>query len=246
MKYENVVIGKVIARVSRFTVQVALGGEVVAAHLSNTGRNKELLVAGHEISLRKAANPARKTPYDVLAVKRDGRWINIDSLAPNRVVTAALRDGSLVLPGLQAPLVVHPETTWEDSRLDFAGVDATGRQWFAETKGVTLANQTLAAFPDAPTTRGLKHVHTLTKAQAQGFASYLLFVVQVPDIAQVTIYHERFAPLAPAITQAKAQGVQVLALGCEVSADRIDLAQPIAFDERLDFTEVDTYPENDG
>ena len=198
-------IGKVIARVSRFTVQVALGGEVVAAHLSNTGRNKELLVAGHEISLRKAANPARKTP-----------------------------------------LVVHPETTWEDSRLDFAGVDATGRQWFAETKGVTLANQTLAAFPDAPTTRGLKHVHTLTKAQAQGFASYLLFVVQVPDIAQVTIYHERFAPLAPAITQAKAQGVQVLALGCEVSADRIDLAQPIAFDERLAFTEVDTYPENDG
>ncbi|WP_390406010.1 DNA/RNA nuclease SfsA [Lacticaseibacillus jixiensis] len=246
MQYEHVVIGRVIARISRFTVQVALNGQTVAAHLSNTGRNKELLVAGFEISLRKAANPARKTPYDVLAVKRDGRWINIDSLAPNRVVNAALRDGSLVLPGLQEPLAVHPETTWGDSRLDFAGVDAAGVKWFAETKGVTLANHTLAAFPDAPTTRGLKHVHTLTQAQGQGFASFLVFVVQVPDIQRVTIYHERFAPLAPAISQAKAQGVQVLALGCDVGADHITLAEPLLFDETLPFTEVDTYPENDG
>lgn len=239
MQYQQVEIGQVIKRISRFTVQVALHGETVLAHLSNTGRNKELLVPGHDISIKKAANPERKTPYDILAVARDGRWINIDSLAPNRVVNAALRDGSLVLPGLQEPLVVHPETTWRDSRLDFAGVDANGRQWFAETKGVTLANGAHAAFPDAPTTRGLKHVHTLTLAQQAGFASYLIFVVQLPEIADMTIYKDRFAELAPAITNAKAAGVQVLAIGCDVGPEHIDLAAPILFDENLSFKEID-------
>lgn len=239
MQYENVEIGQVLKRISRFTVQVELHGEVVLAHLSNTGRNKELLVPGHDISIKKAANPARKTPYDILAVGRDNRWINIDSLAPNRVVNAALRDGSLVLPGMQAPLVVHPETTWRDSRLDFAGADAQGHQWFAETKGVTLANGEHAAFPDAPTTRGLKHVHTLTLAQQAGFASYLIFVVQLSGIKDMTIYKARFAELAPAITTAKAAGVQVLAIGCDVGPDHIDLAEPVLFDESLAFQEVD-------
>ena len=238
MQYENVVVGTVIARISRFTVKVALDGEEVLAHLSNTGRNKELLVAGHAISIRKAANPARKTPFDVLAVRRDSRWINIDSLAPNRVVNAALRAGTLRLPGCAGPLVVHPETTWRDSRLDFAGVDADGQRWFAETKGVTLANGSLAAFPDAPTTRGLKHVHTLTLAQAEGYASYLLFVVQLPGIAQMTIYCERFPELAPAITAAKQAGVRVVALGCTTGPDFIELAQVVPFDETLPFTEV--------
>ncbi|WP_461215022.1 DNA/RNA nuclease SfsA [Lacticaseibacillus sp. GG6-2] len=238
MQYEQVTVGKVIARISRFTVQVALGETIVLAHLSNTGRNKELLVAGHKISIKKAANPARKTPYDVIAVRRDGRWINIDSLAPNRLVNAALRSGELVLPGCREPLQVKPETTWRDSRLDFAGVDATGQEFFAETKGVTLANGDLAAFPDAPTTRGLKHVHTLQAAQGEGYVTYLIFVVQLPDIHHVTIYHERFPELAPAITAAKHAGVQVLALGCRTGADFIALAEPLPFDETLAFAEV--------
>lgn len=243
MQYTNVEIATVIARVSRFTVKVALHGQEQLAHLSNTGRNKELLIPGFPISVRRADNLARKTPYDVLAVQRDGRWINIDSLAPNRVVNAALRDGSLVLPGCVAPLVVHPETTWRDSRLDFAGSDANGKKWFAETKGVTLANRDLAAFPDAPTTRGLKHVHTLTQAQTAGYASYLLFVVQLSGIQRMTIYHERFAELAPAITAAKQAGVQVLALGCDTGPDKITLCHAIAFDETLPFQEV-MAPEN--
>lgn len=240
MQYENVEIGQVIKRISRFTVQVELNGDVVLAHLSNTGRNKELLVPGHDISIKKAANPDRKTPYDILAVRRDDRWINIDGLAPNRVVNAALRDGSLVLPGMQEPLTVHPETTWRDSRLDFAGIDATGQKWFAEIKGVTLANGVHAAFPDAPTTRGLKHVHTLTLAQQAGYASYLIFVIQLSGIRDMTIYKERFAELAPAITNAKAAGVQVLAISCDVGPDHIDLAEPVLFDEQLAFQEVES------
>lgn len=242
MEYKHVVIGQVIARISRFTVTVQLGAQVVKAHLSNTGRNKELLVAGFPISICKAANPARKTPYDVIAVQRDGRWINIDSMAPNKVVNAALRDGSLQLPGCPLPYVVHPESTYLDSRLDFAGHASDGKKWFVETKGVTLANGAQAAFPDAPTLRGLKHVHTLTHAANEGYTSILLFVVQLGGINQMTIYHQRFPELAPAITAAKQAGVQVLAIGCKVTASTMDLAAPIPFDETSSFHEL---PEDD-
>lgn len=238
MKYSNVVVGHVIKRISRFTVTVDLNGEPVAAHLSNTGRNKELLLPGAPISIRRADNPARKTPYDILAVQRDGRWINIDSLAPNRVVKAALNDGSLVLPACREPYQVRPESTYLDSRLDFAGQDAAGQDWFAEVKGVTLANGERAAFPDAPTLRGLKHVHTLTHAAQSGYRAYLVFVVQLPDITSMTIFKDRFPELAPAITAAKAAGVQVLALTCRTGPAEITLDHPIAFDEQLPFHEL--------
>lgn len=238
MQYTNVEIGRVIARVSRFTVTVELNGEIVAAHLSNTGRNRELLVEGHLASVRKADNPARKTPYDLLAVQRDGRWINIDSQAPNREVNLALNEGRLTLPGCPLPYVVRPETTYRDSRLDFAGTAADGTAWFAETKGVTLANGTAAAFPDAPTTRGLKHVHTLTAAVQDGYRAYLLFVLQVPAVASLTIYHDRFPELAPAITEAKAAGVQVLALTCETGPALMTISGQTLFDETLGFTEL--------
>ncbi|MFD1392632.1 DNA/RNA nuclease SfsA [Lacticaseibacillus jixianensis] len=238
MKYSNVVVGQVIKRISRFTVTVDLDGQAVAAHLSNTGRNKELLLAGAPISIRRADNPARKTPYDILAVQRDGRWINIDSLAPNRVVKAALSDGSLVLPACQEPYQVRPETTYRDSRLDFAGQDGAGRAWFVEVKGVTLANGARAAFPDAPTLRGLKHVHTLTHAAQSGYLAYLVFVVQLPGITSMTIFKDRFPELAPAITTAKAAGVQVLALTCRTAPDEIVLDHAIRFDEQLPFQEL--------
>ena len=238
MNYSNVVIGHVIKRISRFTVTVQLAEGPVAAHLSNTGRNKELLLPGAPISVRKADNPARKTPYDIIAVQRDGRWINIDSLAPNRVVNAALTDGSLVLPTCEEPYQVRPETTYLDSRLDFAGQDAASHDWFVEVKGVTLANGERAAFPDAPTTRGLKHVHTLTHAAQSGYRAFLVFVVQLPGIASMTIFKARFPELAPAITAAKAAGVQIIALTCRTGPDEITLDQPILFDERLPFEEI--------
>ncbi|WP_225049106.1 DNA/RNA nuclease SfsA [Lacticaseibacillus kribbianus] len=238
MDYGKVEIGTVIKRISRFTVIVALNGQEVAAHLSNTGRNKELLVPGHAISIRKAANPERKTPYDIIAVQRDNRWINIDSLAPNRVVNAALRDGTLHLPGCPGPYVVHPETTYRDSRLDFAGTDAAGQDWFAETKGVTLANGTRAAFPDAPTTRGLKHVHTLTAAQEAGYRAYLVFVIQLDGIKDMTIYRDRFPELAPAIQVAQAAGVQVVAVTCKSGPNFLTLDTVVPFESTLPFTEV--------
>ncbi|MCI1893187.1 MAG: DNA/RNA nuclease SfsA [Lactobacillus sp.] len=231
-------IGHVIARISRFTVTVQLGQQVVNAHLSNTGRNKELLRVGTPISIRRAAKPERKTPYDILAVRRDGRWINIDSLAPNRVVRRALMAGQLKLPGCPLPYAVHPETQYLDSRLDFAGQAQNGQPWFVEVKGVTLANGPLAAFPDAPTARGLKHVHTLTHAAQAGYRAYLVFVVQMPEINRMTIYQERFPELAPAVTAAKAAGVKVLAYRCVTGPGQIKLGARIHFDENLPFHEV--------
>ncbi|MFD1430127.1 DNA/RNA nuclease SfsA [Lacticaseibacillus mingshuiensis] len=239
MRYQNVQVGHVIERVSRFTVMVALNHQIVATHISNTGRNKELLRPGAPISVAPAANPERKTHWDVLAVRRDGRWINIDSLAPNRVVRAGLMTGTLKLPGMVLPYEVHPETVFGDSRIDFAGRDARGRSWLAEVKGVTLANGKHAAFPDAPTERGLKHVHTLTDAVQQGIASYLVLVVQLPGIATCTIYDQRFPELTTAVAQAQAAGVKVLAIGCQTGPGLIELDHRIKFDLARQFTEVE-------
>lgn len=238
MQYQNVSVGQLIRRVSRFTVEIAIDGVTTSVHMNNTGRNKEILVPGSLASVRYVNHPNRKTHYDLLAVKRQNRWINIDSLAPNHVARECLEAGTMKLPGLSLPYAVRPETTWRDSRLDFAGTAADGKKWFVETKGVTLANQTLAAFPDAPTTRALKHVHTLTMAQAEGYQAFLVFIVQLPNIQQMTIYRERFPELVTAITIAKQNGVRVLAYDTMTGPDFITLGQPILFDEHLPFTEM--------
>lgn len=239
MHYQNVSVGKLIRRVSRFTVEVALDGVTTPVHMNNTGRNKEILIPGSLASVRHVANTNRKTHYDLLAVQRQNRWINIDSLAPNHVAKECLETGTLTLPGLTLPYAVHPETTWRDSRLDFAGTAADGQPWFVETKGVTLANGSLAAFPDAPTTRALKHVHTLMMAQAEGYQAFLVFIVQLPDIQEMTIYRDRFPELVTAITNAKQAGVRVLAYDTVTGPDAITLGRKIAFDEQLPFTEID-------
>ena len=231
MYYQNVSVGQLIKRVSRFTVEIDLNGTVEPVHMNNTGRNKEILIPGSLASVRYVDNPNRKTHYDLLAVQRQGRWINIDSLAPNHVAKECLEAGTL-------PYAVHPESTWRDSRLDFAGKAADGQSWFVETKGVTLANGTLAAFPDAPTTRAVKHVHTLTMAQTEGYQAFLLFIVQLPDIRQMTIYRDRFPELVTAITTAKQNGVRVLAYDTMTGPDQITLGNEIPFDEHLPFSEI--------
>ncbi len=238
MYYQNVSVGQLIKRVSRFTVEIDLNGTVEPVHMNNTGRNKEIFIPGSLASVRYVDNPNRKTHYDLLAVQRQGRWINIDSLAPNHVAKECLEAGTLKLPGLALPYAVHPESTWRDSRLDFAGKAADGQSWFVETKGVTLANGTLAAFPDAPTTRAVKHVHTLTMAQAEGYQAFLLFIVQLPDIRQMTIYRDRFPELVTAITTAKQNGVRVLAYDTMTGPDQITLGNEIPFDEHLPFSEI--------
>ncbi|KRL12548.1 DNA/RNA nuclease SfsA [Schleiferilactobacillus perolens] len=234
MDYPNIVLAKFIDRPNRFVAQVVLDQQTVTVHVKNTGRTN-ILVNGRTVALAPATNPKRKTQYDLVAVKTAKGWINIDSQAPNAVVGDGLRQNVIALPGIRQITLVRPETVYQDARFDFFGTGDGRQPFFLEVKGVTLWHDDVAAFPDAPTIRGEKHVRDLTDAVYHGYFGYLLFLVQIPDIQVVTINRTTQESLATAIHTAQAAGVHVLAYGTHVTPGRMTLGQPIPFDLRQPF-----------
>ncbi|ERL64662.1 DNA/RNA nuclease SfsA [Schleiferilactobacillus shenzhenensis] len=235
MEYPGIIRGQFIDRPNRFVAHVLIQGEKIVVHVKNTGRTN-ILVPGRTVALAPAANAAqRKTAFDLVAVQTPKGWINVDSQAPNTVVGAGLRSNQIVLPGLGPITAVRPETTFHDARFDFYG--SSGPQpFFLEVKGVTLWAGDVAAFPDAPTLRGLKHVQELIAAVGAGYHGYLLFLVQIPAIRAVTIAREVQPTLAETIAQAQAAGVHVLAYGTRVTPGTMTLDAPIPFDLTAPFT----------
>ena len=158
MRYENMVPGRFLARPNRFIARVEIAGQVETVHVKNTGRCRELLPPGAEVWCQRAGNPARKTGYDLITVHKGHRLINMDSQAPNAAAMEWLRSG-----GLGAVEELRAETVHGDSRFDFS-FTLDGKPCFLEVKGVTLENDGICAFPDAPTERGAKHLRGLLKA----------------------------------------------------------------------------------
>lgn len=173
MTYERIRTAQFLLRENRFTAQVLLDGEPVRAHVKNTGRCAELLTPNATVYLAGAENPARKTGWDLVAVEKGSLLINMDSAAPNKAAGEWLAAGGLgQLEGLR------PEYTVGDSRFDFYALRG-GKPLLVEVKGCTLENEGIAAFPDAPTLRGLKHVRELTALAAEGWQCCVLVVVQI-------------------------------------------------------------------
>ncbi len=231
MQYPNYHLGRFIDRPNRFVAHCRLidTDEVVTVHVKNTGRTT-ILQPGVTVSLVKSDNPARKTLYDLVAAKKyDRYWINIDSQIPNKLVKAGLTSNQIKLPEIDHITEVNAEVTFLDSRLDFSGVGDNRKPFFLEVKGVTLENLGIAAFPDAPTTRGLKHVKTLQRGLDKGYLSYLLFIVQMEKIKAVTIDTAIFEPLALEIAKAQQKGVHVLAYDCQVTPNTLELNHPVPF-----------------
>lgn len=232
MQYPNYQLAHFIDRPNRFIAHCRLleTDKVVTVHVKNTGRTT-ILQPDVTTALVESHNPTRKTRYDLVAAKKyDQFWINIDSQAPNKLVKAGLRDNRIQLPEIDQIKQVTPEVTFLDSRLDFSGIGDEQKKFFLEVKGVTLENAGIAAFPDAPTTRGLKHVKTLQKALDKGYLSYLLFIIQMEKIKAVTIDRDIFEPLAIEISKAQKRGVHVLAYDCRVAPDSLTLNHPVPFD----------------
>ncbi|WP_125769251.1 DNA/RNA nuclease SfsA [Lapidilactobacillus wuchangensis] len=235
MQYSDIKVATFLTRPNRFIAHCRLAGKTVVVHVKNTGKCRELLVPGVSVALNYVPSPQRKTDYDLVAVKTATRWINIDSQIPNALAASALQSGQIRLSGVAPVKTVQREVVFADSRLDIAGTTDKDEAFFVEVKGVTLVNGQIAAFPDAITTRGLKHVHTLQLAQQQGYHAYLLFIVQVPEITVMTINQRLQPELAVAIAAAQASGVQVLAYNCAVSAATIRVQQPVTFDLNQNF-----------
>lgn len=221
MRYAQVCPARFLARPNRFIAQVELEGRMETVHVKNTGRCKELLVPGATVYLERAQNPARKTPYDLIAVQKGERLINMDSQAPNRVFGEWARAGGL--PGLT---LLRPETVWGSSRFDFYWESARERG-FVEVKGVTLELGGGAFFPDAPTERGVKHLHELAAARRQGYRSAVCFVIQMKPIDFLSPNDQTHPEFGQALREAAAAGVEVWAYDCAVTPDSLSLGQPV-------------------
>lgn len=233
MRYEKIVKGIFKDRPNRFIAHVEVEGKLETVHVKNTGRCKELLIPGCTVILEdfrgRAGFERRKTKFDLIAVYKitDGHeenplLINMDSQLPNKVVLEWLQN----LPSPNAYSFVKPEFTYGNSRVDFymereTGISGEVQKYLMEVKGCTLEKDGTGYFPDAPTERGVKHLHELAAACNQGYKCFLAFVIQIPGVNKVLPNVETHPQFGKALEQAVAAGVEVLYLQCDVKEDEV-------------------------
>lgn len=222
MKYEHTEKAIFLERPNRFIAYVNLDGRTETVHVKNTGRCKELLIPGTEIILEKSGNPARKTKYDLISVRKSNRWINMDSQIPNKAAEEWLLKGSLFPEEIQ----IRREKTFGNSRFDLY-VESSRRKAFMEVKGVTLEENNIARFPDAPTQRGLKHVEELTHCIRDGYEAYLLFVIQMKGITCFEPNWNTHPEFGEALIDAQNAGVKLLAYDCFVTENLMEIRDPV-------------------
>ena len=216
--YENTVAGTFVRRINRFTAEVLIDGETELVHVKNTGRLQELLLPEAKVTLQKKLNENRKTAYDLISVyKPKLKWVNIDSLAPNALIKQQLTSMNYDL--------VRPEYTYGNSRIDFY-MERNGEKFLTEVKGCTLADDLhpgTGLFPDAPTERGVKHLHELTKAAKEGYHCTIAFVIQMNGIHQVLPNEAKQPEFKEALVKAAKAGVQIVCYSCHVEAESIKI-----------------------
>lgn len=217
MTYSNMTPGTFLSRPNRFIAHIEINGQAEVVHVKNTGRCRELLPAGAQVWCQKADNPNRKTKYDLITVRKGHRLINMDSQAPNIAAKEWLLSG-----GLGPVENLRAETFHGDSRYDFS-FTLNGKQCFLEVKGVTLETDGVCAFPDAPTERGAKHLKGLAEAAKNGFGAYVLFVIQMADVVHLHPNDLTDPNFGTALREASANGVQVLAVDCDVTVDSMTI-----------------------
>ncbi len=222
MIYERMEIGRFIERPNRFIAYVEINGVEEVVHVKNTGRCKELLEPGVTVYVQRASNPERKTKWDLIAVKKGNRLINMDSQITNYAVKEWIEKGNL----FQNITSIRSEVTYGNSRMDLY-VEADGKKCFIEVKGVTLEEDGVVRFPDAPSERAVKHIHELEKAVYEGYESYVFFVIQMKDVKYFTPNRKTHEAFAEALLQAQNTGVHVIAYDCEVDEASIEIRENV-------------------
>lgn len=216
MKYERMLPGKFISRPNRFIANIEIDGKIEVCHVKNTGRCRELLVPGAKVFVQKADNPARKTQYDLISVYKDKMLVNMDSQAPNKVFKE-WAESSGYFKNLS---YIKPECKYNNSRFDFY-LEADQRKIFVEVKGVTLENDGVVSFPDAPTERGIKHLKELEDAVKDGFDAYVCFIIQMENCKYFMPSYTNHPEFADALSHANKMGVNVIALSCNVTKTKL-------------------------
>ena len=222
MQYGKILPARFLARPNRFVARVEADGQELICHVKNTGRCRELLVPGATVWLEESRNPNRKTKFDLIAVEKGTRLINMDAQAPNQVFREWAQAG-----GFRKDLtLLRPETTYGSSRFDFYW-ESSEKRGFVEVKGVTLEEDGVVRFPDAPTLRGVKHLDELIKAHEAGYQAAVCFVIQMEEVryfAPNDVTHPEFGQ---ALRRAAAAGVEVLAMDCAVTPQSLKIQNPV-------------------
>lgn len=216
MQYKNIEKGIFVSRPNRFTAIVEIDGTKHTVHVKNTGRCRELLISGVSVFLEKSDNENRKTQYDLIAVLKGKRIVNIDSQAPNKIFHEWLLKSGYF--GKNA--FIKPETKYKNSRFDFY-VESEKRKIFVEVKGVTLEENNIVAFPDAPTERGVKHINELCESVKEGYEAYIFFIVQIKGVDLFVPNRRTHKAFADALFNASKNKVNVMCLDCDVSENEI-------------------------
>ena len=229
MQYKNIFEGVFRSRPNRFIAYIDVNGQVEKCHVKNTGRCKELLLDGVPVYVEESDQPNRKTKYSLVTVTKGERLINIDSQAPNKVVFEWLKSETLI----KNIIKINPEYTYGDSRVDFyveaREVDGSDkvRKILIEVKGVTLEEEGVVRFPDAPTQRGVKHIKELERALQEGYESIVFFVVQMKNVLYFEPNTRTHPEFAECLSKAKKAGVQILAYDCEVTIDGLTIGEAV-------------------
>ncbi len=223
MRYESVERGVFLNRPNRFVAEVEIAGRRETVHVKNTGRCRELLLPGCEVYLSRAESPGRKTAWDLVAVRKGERLINMDSQAPNKAAEEWLCSGGFS----RAVTLLKPECRYGDSRFDFYGERKNAPPFFMEVKGVTLEENGAVFFPDAPTERGIKHVRELCRCRREGYGAYLLFVIQMEGTRFFSPNDKTHPAFGEALRKAAAEGVELIARECRVAPDSMEIAGPV-------------------
>lgn len=223
MKYKNIVEGIFLSRPNRFLAMVEVQGREEKVHVKNTGRCRELLIPGANVWLEEHDNPARKTRYSLIGVQKGEILVNMDSQAPNKIIGEWLADGGVY----RHVTLLKAEQKYGASRFDFY-VEGDGKKAFVEVKGVTLEEEWIARFPDAPTQRGIKHMEELIGCMEKGYEAYLIFVIQMKGPVRFEPNDRTHPEFGEVLRRAVKKGVHVLALDCQVQKDELKVDQSIS------------------
>ncbi|MCL2047035.1 MAG: DNA/RNA nuclease SfsA [Oscillospiraceae bacterium] len=222
MTYESISSGIFISRPNRFLAQIEISGVVEPCHVKNTGKLAELLIPGAKVYVNRADNPNRATKYDLVSVFKGERLYNIDSQAPNKAFKEYLESGRYI-DGITH---IKAEAKHGSSRFDFY-VETTDRKIYIETKGVTLEEDGVALFPDAPTLRGVKHLNELAQCIDAGFDAHVVFVIQMDGIHTFAPNNKTHPEFSNALSAAQKAGVKIIALDCTVTKNSMEIRNEI-------------------
>lgn len=213
-------------RLNRFAIWVRLrNGQVVTAHLPNSGRLKEVLRDGKKLWLVKRKSEKRRTKFDTLLAQDGSTLVSIDARLPPKLLLEGIELG--IVSEFGRIVTAQTEVRYNSHRLDLKLVNDLSQVWWVETKSVTLVVDSVALFPDAPTLRGREHLKLLSELAKKGENAAVVFVVQRDDAKFFAPNASADPEFAHTLREVANSGVKIFAYKCQVTFDSLQISECI-------------------